>query len=55
MYDYMDPAFDCRWCGWPTKKGKPRRAHSELREQDGEIVVIGCYLHDPRRRPRSRV
>jgi hypothetical protein len=37
---------DNRLCGYPTKSGKPCRAHAEM--QIGGII-IGCHLHDPRR------
>jgi hypothetical protein len=37
---------DSRHCGFPTKSGKPCRAHAQM-SAGGEI--IGCHLHDPRR------
>ena len=37
---------DDRLCGYPTKSGKPCRAHAEM--HDGG-KIIGCHLHNPRR------
>jgi hypothetical protein len=38
---------DNRCCGFPTKSGRPCRAHA-IMVSNGE--TFGCYLHDPRRR-----
>jgi hypothetical protein len=47
---YGNPG-DNRHCGFPTKSGRPCRAHAVM--LDGG-KLLGCYLHDPRRRRRER-
>jgi hypothetical protein len=42
--------WDNRLCGRITKAGKRCRAHAQM-EFGGRI--IGCHLHDPRRRPNG--
>jgi hypothetical protein len=45
-FKYGQAYGDDRYCGFPTKSGRPCKAHSQMIDR-GEI--IGCYLHDPRR------
>ncbi len=42
-----DALGDNRYCGFQTKQGLPCRAHAQM-AWGGEI--IGCHLHDPRRK-----
>jgi hypothetical protein len=46
---YGNPG-DNRHCGFPTKSGRPCRAHAVMGDSGGSY---GCYLHDPRRRARD--
>jgi hypothetical protein len=58
LYDQMleeDKAgtWDIRLCGRLTKQGKRCRAHATTDSNGWDIEHVGCYLHDPRRCPRS--
>ena len=45
-FKYGEAYGDNRCCGFPTKSGRPCKAHAQMA---GEGEIIGCYLHDPRR------
>jgi hypothetical protein len=45
--DVFANPVDNRLCGFPTKSGRPCKAHAVM---VGNGEIIGCYLHDPRRK-----
>lgn len=46
-HDVFGNPVDNRLCGFPTKSGRPCRAHALM---IGAGEIIGCHLHDPRRK-----